>query len=96
MSKQEEQVEFKWLEARVVGNDTVVFRLEDGATVKVKVDIERAGVAINFRNPDGTAHYNINFAQRVTVLPPERKFKIPKSQLQAPPPAKPPPTGQVA
>jgi hypothetical protein len=30
MNNQSDQVEFKWLDARLQGNDTVVFRLEDG------------------------------------------------------------------
>ena len=42
----EEKVEFKILEAKLVGSNTVVFRLEDGAMVKVKVDIGRAAVAL--------------------------------------------------
>jgi len=90
----EEKVEFKWLEVRCIGSDTVVFKLEDEATVKVKVDIERAGKAINFTNPDGTAHYNIGAGIKVTVIPPERKFWVPKSQIHAPPKPseKPPPT----
>ena len=51
--KKEDLVEFKWLEAKPVGSDTVTFRLEDGAIVKIKVDVDRAGVAVNFTNPDG-------------------------------------------
>lgn len=94
MDQSTEIVEFKWLEAKVVGTDTVVFRLEDGTLVKVKIDVDRAGLALNHKNPDGSPHYNINFSQKVTVVPPEKKFKVPKSQLQPPPP-RPPPAGQV-
>lgn len=80
------------LDYKLVGNDTVTFRLEDGALVKVKVDIERAGVAINFRNPDGTPHYAINAALKITVIPAEKKFSIPKDQLMRMPiPSKKPP-----
>ena len=77
----DENVEFKMLEAKLVGSDTVVFRLEDGAIVKIKVDINRAGVALNFRNPDGSPHYNISTGLNISVIPNEKKFFVPKSQL---------------
>ena len=41
-------------------NDFVSFKLEDGTIVKVKVDLDRVGIATNFTNPDGTSHYAIN------------------------------------
>ena len=75
-------VEFKWLEAKPVGTDTVVFQLDDGAKVNIKVDIQRAGVAVNFKNPDGTPHYNIGAGLRITVMPPNRKFFIPRSRIR--------------
>ncbi len=78
----EEKVEFKILDVKLVGSNTVVFRLEDGAMVKVKVDIERAAVAIDFKNPDGTPHYNIGTGLRLTVIPKDKKFYIPKSKLK--------------
>lgn len=87
---EKEQVEFKWLDAKLVGSDTVVFRLEDGAMVKVKVDVARAGVAINFKNPDGTPHYSVNADLRIQVIPKSKKFYIPKSKLKIPPPPKEP------
>ena len=82
----DEKVEFKWLDAKLVGSDTVVFRLEDGAMVKIKVDIDRAGIAINLTNPDGSPRYNINASLKVNVVPSGKKFSIPKSQLVRPPP----------
>jgi len=82
-------VEFKMLEAKLVGSDTVTFKLEDGATVKIKIDIEQAGVAVNFTNPDGTPHYNIGTSVKIKVIPPKKKFYIPKSKLlRIPPPKK--------
>lgn len=81
----EENVEFKLLEAKLVGSDTVVFRLEDGAMVKIKVDIERAGVATNFKNPDGSPHYNIGAGLKINVVPSERRFFVPKSQMSTAP-----------
>lgn len=92
----DDQIEFKWLEPKLQGNDTVVFRLEDGALVKVKVDIDRAGVATNFRNPDGTPHYNVNANLRLTIIPPDKKFTIAKSSLQVPQAPKKTPPGQVS
>ncbi len=86
----EPMVEFKWLEAKSVGSDVVVFRLDDGATVKARVNVDRVGVALNFKNPDGSNHYTINASLAVTIIPPEGKFAIPRSQVQAPTPAKPP------
>jgi hypothetical protein len=85
----EQNIEFKWLDAKLVGSDTVVFRLEDGAMVKVKVDIDRAGVALNFKNPDGSPHYNINASLKVSVVPSGKKFLIPKSLLTRLPPKEP-------
>jgi len=78
----EEKVEFNILEAKLVGSNTVVFRLEDGAMVKVKVDIERAAVAVNFKNPDGTPHYNIGTGLKLTIIPKDKKFYIPKPTLK--------------
>ena len=79
----EEKVEFKILEAKLIGSNTVVFRLEDGTMIKVKVDIERAAVAIDFKNPDGTPHYNIGTGVRLTIIPKDKKFYIPKSKLKS-------------
>lgn len=70
----EENIEFKMLEAKLVGSDTVVFRLEDGTMVKIKVDIDRAGVATNFKNPDGSSHYSINAGLKIGVVPSEKIF----------------------
>jgi hypothetical protein len=78
----ETKIEFKWLDAKCTGNDTVVFRLEDGSTVKIKVDIDRAGVAIGVSNPDGTPHYEIGTALKVTVIPSKKSYFVPKSKLQ--------------
>lgn len=76
-----DRVEFRMLEFAPVGDDTVSFKLEDGTVVKVKVSLERAGVATNYRNPDGTAHYAVNTAVKVYVIPHDKKFTMPKSQL---------------
>jgi hypothetical protein len=78
-----EKIEFKMLDHERVGDDCVVFKLEDGTTVKVKVELDRAGIATNYRNPDGTAHYAINTSVKVFVIPNDRKFVLPKSQVKA-------------
>jgi len=80
----DDKIEFKMLTAKLTGSDTVVFRLEDGAQVKIKVDIARAGVATNFTNPDGTPHYNVNADLRVRVTPPKKKYSIPRSKMKFP------------
>ncbi|WP_455276837.1 hypothetical protein [[Eubacterium] cellulosolvens] len=85
MSEGKDTVEFKVLNYKLVGSDTVTFRLEDGALVKIKVDLDRVGVAENFKNPDGTPHYNIGAGLKVQVVPPGGKFKIPKSKIKLPP-----------
>jgi len=84
----EPKIEFKWLEAKCIGTDTVVFKLEDGATVKIKVDLDRAGVATSFTNPDGTPHYNIGASLKVNVIPTKKSYYISKSQLRTVPPEK--------
>jgi hypothetical protein len=78
----EEKVEFKILDAKLIGSDTVIFRLEDGAMVKIRVEIERAAVATNLKNPDGTPRYNIGAGLRLKVIPKDKKFYIPKSKLK--------------
>lgn len=91
----EDLVKFRMLDWKLKSpTDTVVFELEDGCMVKVKVDIDRAGIATNFKNPDGTAHYNINFGLKPLIIPPSKEFQIPRSQLPAMPPKpyKQPPT----
>ena len=92
----EPMVEFKWLEAKPVASDVVVFHLENGATVKVRVSLDRAGVALNMKNPDGSDLYNFNANLQMTIIPPEKKFTVPRSQLQIPTQPKPPDIRQVS
>ena len=79
-----EDIEFELLECKPIGSDTVVFRLEDGAIVKIRVDIDRAGVAINYRNPDGSPHYNIAVSNKIIVIPPNKRYRLPKEHLHLP------------
>ncbi|MEW6043838.1 MAG: hypothetical protein AB1608_06205 [Thermoproteota archaeon] len=78
MSESKNKIEFKMLDYERVGNDFVAFKLEDGTLVKVKVDLDRVGIATNHKNPDGTPHYAINTSVKITVIPNDRKFSVEK------------------
>ena len=80
----EQMVDFKWLDAKPMGTDTVVFHLENGASVKIRVSLDRVGLALSMKNPDGSDIYNFNANMQMTIVPPEKKFSIPRSQLAAP------------
>lgn len=84
----EPKIEFKLLEAKCTGTDTVVFKLEDGATVKVKVDLDRVGVAKSMTNPDGTPHYDIGASLKVCVIPSKKSYYRSKSKLRIAKPEK--------
>jgi len=85
--KEEDFVKFRMLDWKIKSpDDTVVFELEDGTIVRHKVDINRAGVAINFKNPDGTPFYQVEMGGKITIIPASKEFQIPKSQLPPPPP----------
>jgi len=77
-----DKVEFKMLDYSIVGSDTVSFKLEDGTIVKVKVGIERVGVATNYRNADGSLHYAVNTSAKIYVIPYDKRFTLPKNQIQ--------------
>jgi len=85
----EQNIEFKVLESKVIGSDTVIFRLDDGTMVKVKIDMARAAIAVNFRNPDGSPYYLVNLAPPMLIFNvTDKRFFIPKTQLnmqQSPP-----------
>jgi hypothetical protein len=76
-----DRIEFKMLDHTSVGDDTVTFKLEDGTMVKVKVSIERVGIATNYRNPDGTPHYAVNTAVKIYIVPSDKRFTMPKNQV---------------
>ena len=81
MSQNKEKIEFKMLDFKRLENEFVSFELEDGAIVKVKVDLDRAGKATNYKNPDGTPRYAINTSVKVTIIPSDRKFSVEKKSL---------------
>jgi hypothetical protein len=84
----EDKVELKILEPKLIGSDVVTFRLEDGALVKLVVCIDRSAVAVNYKNPDGSPHYQINAGMRIIVVPPDRKYFIPRGELLSKEPKK--------
>lgn len=79
MSEPKNKIEFKMLDYERVGNDFVAFKLEDGTVVKVKVDLDRVGIATNHKNPDGTPHYAVNTSVKLTIIPNDRKFSVEKN-----------------
>ena len=84
----EDKIEFEVLEAKLLGSDTIVFKLEDGTQVKIRVGIARVGVAKNFKNPDGTPHYAVDTNLQISFVPASKKFYIPKSRIKVPAPPK--------
>jgi hypothetical protein len=87
-SSKPDKIEFKMLDYSTVGSDTLSFKLEDGTIVKVKVGLERVGVATNYRNPDGSLHYAINTSVKLYVIPYDKRFTLPRNAIrgQAQPP----------
>lgn len=77
-----DKIEFKLLDYSTMGSDTVTFKLEDGTIVKVKVGIERVGVATNYRNPDGSLHYAVNTSVKLYVIPYDKRFTLSKNQVK--------------
>lgn len=80
-----DKIEYERLEAKLVGSDTVVFRLEDETQVKIRVSIDRAGVATNFKNPDGTPVYSIHPGIQITFVPSSKKFYLPRPSVPTSP-----------
>ena len=70
-------------------NDYVSFKLEDGTVVKVKIDLDRVGKAVNYTNPDGTPHYAINTSVKLSIVPSDRKFSVEKTSLKGKNPSPP-------
>lgn len=81
-SRTSDKIEFKMLDYSIDGTDTVSIKLEDGTIVKVKVGIERVGVATNYRNPDGSLHYAVNTSVKVYVIPYDKRFTLPRNQVK--------------
>ena len=81
-SRNPDKIDFNMLDYSVEGSDTVSFKLEDGTIVKVKVGIERVGVATNYRNPDGSLHYAVNTSVKLYVIPYDKRFSLSRSQVK--------------
>ena len=82
MSETPNKIEFKMLDHKRLENDFVSFKLEDGTIVKVKVDLDRVGIATNFTNPDGTPHYAINTSVKLSIIPKNKKFLVEKKSVK--------------
>ena len=82
MSETPNKIEFRMLDHERLENDFVSFKLEDGTIVKVKVDLGRVGIAINFTNPDGTPHYAINTSVKLSIIPKNKKFSVEKKSVK--------------
>ena len=82
MSQKPNKIEFKMLDFERLENEFVSFKLEDGTVVKVKVDLDRVGIATNFSNPDGTPHDAINTSVKLSVIPSNRKFSVEKTSIK--------------
>ena len=78
-----DEIEFKMLVSKVDGSDEVIFELEDGSIIKIRVNIDRAGVATNYLNSDGSKHYNVQASMSVNVIPADRKYKLTKPGVKS-------------
>lgn len=81
-SRNPDKIDFNMLDYTVEGSDTVSFKLEDGTIVKVKVGIERVGVATNYRNPDGSLHYAVNTSVKLYIIPYDKRFSLSRNQVK--------------
>ena len=78
-----DEIEFKMLESNADGSDEVTFELEDGSIIKIRVNIDRAGVATNYRNSDGSKHYNVQASMSVNVISSDRTYKLSKPGMKS-------------
>lgn len=79
---EKEKVTFEMLDYKRLENEFVSFQLEDGTVVKVKVDLDRVGKALNRKNPDGTPHYAINTSVKLAIMPSDRTYSLEKTSVQ--------------
>ena len=78
-----DEIEFNMLEANADGSDEVTFQLEDGSLIKIRVNIDRAGVATNYHNSDGSKHYNVQASMSVNVISSDRTYKLSKPGMKS-------------
>ncbi len=77
-----DRIEFRMLDYECLDKDTVTFKLEDDTIVKVKVDLDRVGVATNYTNPDGTPHYLVNTSIKIKIIPSNKRFTVEKRHIK--------------
>ena len=82
MSETPNKIEFRMLDHERLENDFVSFKLEDGTIVKVKVDLDRVGIAINFQIL--TAHHIMQSTLQSNYLlyQKTKNFQLKKNQLK--------------
>ncbi|RNJ77738.1 MAG: hypothetical protein EB829_05095 [Nitrosopumilus sp. H8] len=86
MSEKPSKIDFEMLDYKRLEHDYVSFELDDGTIVKVRVDLDRVGKAINHKNPDGTPHYAIGTAIKLSIIPPDKRFSMEKKTAKDKPP----------
>jgi hypothetical protein len=72
-----DQIKYKRITAKLVGSNVVNYRLEDGTLVKIFVELNRAGVALDRKAPDGTPLYNFGIGTRIDVQTKDGTFYAP-------------------
>ena len=77
----QEQIKYKRITAKIVGSNVVNFRLEDGTLVKIFVEMNRAGIAIDRKAPDGSPLYNFEIGTRMDIQTKEGTFYAPQPPM---------------
>jgi len=73
-----DETEYNMLVSKAKGPEEVIFELEDGSIIKIRVNIDRAGVST-----DGSKHYNVQASMSVNVIPADRKYKLTKPGVKS-------------
>jgi hypothetical protein len=73
----QEQIKYRQISAKLVGSNVVNFRLEDGNLLKVHVELNRIGVAIDRKAPDGTPIYNFSMNPRIEIETKDKTYLAP-------------------
>ncbi|MFQ5762938.1 MAG: hypothetical protein ACE5PO_07870 [Candidatus Bathyarchaeia archaeon] len=88
-------VKFKWLDCKPVKAEvqgrTVLgtFQLEDGTFIEISIDINRCGVALEYKNPDGSPHHHVEPNLRVRIIPSDKVYAVPRETIAFPSQPKP-------
>jgi hypothetical protein len=89
-------IEAEFVEAKLAGSNTVMYNLDDGARLKVVVELNSV-LKAKETNPDGSNKYHANIGLNLTFIPKTgQTVKVPRRVFAQPQRPKQPPTGQVA